>query len=188
MQLSANVRACRFAWCLREPMGTSDRLLSSSQRWRSCWRPSKLSSGTVVIWFASRRLQDRSRRKKKVWLQRPFYTGQMSKSQLHSGCFHFDSDHLNGTECTKVTKMKPITVSSLIPFTKQEQLLRAHCYLNSNTQHCCRTGMSSCLQSSFVTFCWSRLSPSCQIYNLALLLNVPQYFLQWHYCIVHWKM
>lgn len=103
MRLSANVRAWRFAWCLKELMGTSDRLLSSSQRWRSCWRPSKLSSGTLVIWFASRRLQDRSKRKK-VWLQRPFYTGQMSKAQLHSGCFHFNSDQLNGPECTKSNK------------------------------------------------------------------------------------
>lgn len=58
MRLRAKVRACRLAWCLREPTGTSVRSLSSSQRWRSCWRPSKLSSGTVLMWFASRRLQN----------------------------------------------------------------------------------------------------------------------------------
>lgn len=64
MRLSANVRAWRFAWCLREPTGTSVRLLSSNQRWRSCWRPSKLSPGTVVMWFASRRLKNRVTKKR----------------------------------------------------------------------------------------------------------------------------
>jgi len=58
MRLRASVRACRLAWCRREPTGTSVRLLSSSHRWRSCWRPSKLSSGTEVMWLASRRLGD----------------------------------------------------------------------------------------------------------------------------------
>lgn len=54
--LRANVRACRLLWCRRGPTGTSVRLLSSNQRCLSCCRPSKLSSGTDVMWLASNRL------------------------------------------------------------------------------------------------------------------------------------
>lgn len=60
MRLSASVSACRFPWCCRGTTGTSVRLLSSSHRCLSCCKPWKLSSGTTVMWFASRRL-DRDR-------------------------------------------------------------------------------------------------------------------------------
>lgn len=76
MRLSASVSACRFPWCCRGTTGTSVRLLSSSHKCLSCCKPWKLSSGTAVMWFASRRLEtDRSKSN-----QHPIYIQQHSRN------------------------------------------------------------------------------------------------------------
>lgn len=68
IRLRANVRACRLLWCCRGPTGTSVRLLSSNQRCLSCCSPSKLSSGTEVMWLASNRLHRKDSRNL-MWIE-----------------------------------------------------------------------------------------------------------------------
>lgn len=60
--LRAKVSACRVGRLLRGCTGTSVKLLSSSHRCRNWASPSKLSSGTEVIWLASKRLTENKNR------------------------------------------------------------------------------------------------------------------------------